>query len=168
MDADEVELLTATMLGLADTAPVGELTASLDNFGWRDVLAAHPREAIGALFSAQGRTGRWSSALHDVLASDVARLGIDQGANVLLPRPNASMPGMWRDGEATVHGVVIEPRDDVGTMVIVGRSDNGERLVMAAAHEDLRVERRDGLDPALGIRDVSGTTRRVTVLAEAG
>jgi acyl-CoA dehydrogenase-like protein len=168
MDADEVELFTATMLGLADTAPVGKLTASLDEFGWRDVLAAHPSEAIAALFSAQGRTGRWSSALQDVLASDLDRLGIDHGANVVLPRPNASMPAMWRDGEATVHGILLEPRQDVGTMVIVCRSDNSERFVMAVAHEDLRVERRDGLDPALGIHVVSGTTRRVTVLAEAG
>ncbi|HEY6474341.1 MAG TPA: acyl-CoA dehydrogenase family protein [Acidimicrobiales bacterium] len=168
MDADEIELLTATMLGLADTAPVGELTASLDEFGWRDVLAAHPMEAIAALFAAQGRTGRWSSALQDVLASDVERLGINGDANVVLPRPNASMSGAFRDGEVTVQGVLLEPRDDRGTIVTVGRSDNGERLVIAIEHDDLRVERREGLDPALGVRDVSGTTRRFTVLAEAG
>jgi hypothetical protein len=168
MDADEIELLTATMLDLAHTAPIGQLTAALDEFGWRDVLAAHPKEAIAALFSAQGRTGRWSSALQDVLASDVARLGLGGDANVVLPRPNTSMPGVWRDGEATVHGVLLEPRDNLATIVIAGRSDNGERLVIAVEHEDLRVERRDGLDPALGVRDVSGTTRRATVLAEAG
>ena len=168
MDADEIELLTATMLGVVDTAPVGQLTDSLDEFGWRDVLAAHPKEAIASLFSAQGRTGRWSSALQDVLASDVARLGIDGDANVVLPRPNTSTPGMWRNGEATVHGVLLEPRDDRGTLVIAGRSDDGEYVVIAVEPEDLRIERRDGLDPALGVRNVSGTTRRVTVLHQAG
>jgi hypothetical protein len=168
MDADELELLNETLFGLAETAPVGQLAASLDEFGWRDVLAAHPKEAIAALFTAQGRTGRWSAALQDVLASDVARLGIEGKANVVLPRPNTPLPASWRDGEATVHGVLLEPRDDVGKLVIAGRSDNGERLVIAVDHEDLRVERRDGLDPALGVRDVSGTTRRANVVAEGG
>jgi hypothetical protein len=166
MDADELELLNQTLLGLAETAPVGPLTASLDVFGWRDVLAAHPKEAIAALFTAQGRTGQWSAALQDVLASDVALLGIDGTASVVLPRPNTSLPGSWRDGEATVRGVLLEPRDDVGTIVIAGRSEHGEHLVIAVTDEDLLVERRDGLDPGLGIRDVSGTTRRATVLAE--
>jgi hypothetical protein len=168
MDADELELLNETLLGLAETVPVGSLTSSLDEFGWRDVLAAHPEEAIAAVFTAQGRTGQWSAALQDVLAADLARLGVDGNANVVLPRPNTSTPGSWRDGEATVHGVLLEPRDDDGRLVIVGRSDNDEHLVIAVERGDLGVERRDGLDPALGVRHVSGTTRRATVLAEAG
>jgi Acyl-CoA dehydrogenase, C-terminal domain len=168
MDVDELELLSQTLLGLAETAQAGHLTASLDAFGWRDVLAAHPREAIAALFTAQGRTGQWSAALQDVLASDIARLGFDGEANVVLPRPNSPMAGSWREGEATVHGVLLEPRDDIGRLVTAGQSDSGVRLVIAVDHEDFRVERRDGLDPALGVRDVSGTTRRATVLAEAG
>jgi hypothetical protein len=167
MDADDLELLNETLLGLAESVRLGQLTASLDAFGWRDVLADHPKEAIAALFTAQGRTGQWSAALQDVLAADVARLGIDGTANVVLPRPNTAMPGSWRDGEATVHGVLLGPRDDIGKLVTAGRSESGARLVIAVDHEDLLVARRDGLDPALGIRDVSGTTRRATVLAEA-
>jgi hypothetical protein len=165
MDADEFVLLNETLLGLAETGPVGHLTDSLDAFGWRDVLVAHPKEAIAAVFTAQGRTGQWSAALQDVLASDVALLGIDGTANVVLPRPNTPRPGSWRDGEATVHGVLLEPRGDLGRLVTAGRSENGEHLVIAVDHEDLRVERRHGLDPALGVREVSGTTRRATVLA---
>jgi hypothetical protein len=167
MDADELELLSQTLLGLADAARVGQLTASLDAFGWRDVLAVHPKEAIDAVFTAQGRTGQWSAALQDVLASDIARLGINCSANVVLPRPNSPLPGSWRDGEATVHGVLLEPRDDLRKLVIAGVSDSAELLVIAVEHEDLQVERRDGLDPGLGVRDVSGTTRRATVLAQA-
>lgn len=168
MEAQELELLSQTLFGLAETAEVGQLTASLDEFGWRDVLTAHPKEAIAALFAAQGQTGQWSSALQDVLAADLGPFGVDGDAHVVLPRPNTSVPGSWCDGEAIVHGVLLGPRDDTGTLVAAAESDRGECFVLAVEQRDLRVERRDGLDPTLGIREVSGTTRRATVLAAAG
>ncbi len=43
MDPDERTLLNETLLGLAAAERTGQLTVALDAFGWRDVLAAHPR-----------------------------------------------------------------------------------------------------------------------------
>src|ERR1700723_902985 len=104
MDPEEASLLHETLLGLATSERAGLLTAALDAFGWRDVLAAHPREAISALFGAQGRTGTWSAALHDVLAADAETLGISLPLTVVLPRPGRADPGELRGGRVTIEG----------------------------------------------------------------
>ena len=166
MDADELQLFNETMLGLAATERDELLTGALDAFGWRDVLAAHPEEAISALFDAQGRTGMWSAALHDVLAADVATFGMTVPVNVVVPRPGRARPGTLTDGRVTVDGVLLGPRDKSAMLVVAASSGCREGLVVAVEHEDLQIERRIGLDPGLGIYAVSGITGRMKVLAE--
>ena len=90
MDSDELQLLNETLLGLAVSERNGLITKALDAFGWRDMLTTHPEEAISALFDAQGRTGTWSAALHDVLAIDAHTLGMTGPVSVVLPRPGSS------------------------------------------------------------------------------
>ena len=166
MDVDEVQLLNETLLGLAAGERDGLLTPALDAFGWRDVLAAHPEEAISTLFDAQGRTGTWSAALHDVLAADVETFGITTPVSVVLPRPGRAHPGAARDGRVSVDGILLGPRDETAMLVIAVGCGSRERLVVAVEAEDLQIERREGLDPGLGVYAVSGTTGRMTVLAE--
>jgi hypothetical protein len=166
MDADELKLLNETLLGLAASAPDGLLTTALDAFGWRDLLAAHPEAAVSALFDAQGRTGTWSAALHDVLASDVETFGITNQVSVVLPRPGSSRPGARHDGKVTVDGILLGPRDESAMLVVAVSSARRERLAVAVEPEDLQIERRQGLDPGLVVYAVSGTTGRMTVLAE--
>jgi Acyl-CoA dehydrogenase, C-terminal domain len=167
MEADELTLLNETLLGLAESdADRVRLTAALDAFGWRDVLAAHPEEAITALFGAQGRTGTWSAALHDVLASHVEVLGITDPVTVVLPRPNRALPGTSHGGRATVDGVLLGPRHDATPFVLAVGSPGGGQLVIAVEPKELRVEDRHGLDPGLGAAAVSGNPERTRVLAE--
>jgi Acyl-CoA dehydrogenase, C-terminal domain len=166
MDADELQLLNKALLSLTASEEDGQITAALDAFGWRDMLIARPEEAISALFDAQGRTGTWSAALHDVLATDVESLGITRPVCVVLPRPGSSRPGALDDGVVTVDGVLLGPRDETATLVVAVDSARPEGLVVAVEPEDLHIERRQGLDPGLGAYAVSGTTARMTVLAE--
>jgi Acyl-CoA dehydrogenase, C-terminal domain len=166
MEAEEFTLLNETLLGLAASARGGLLTTALDDFGWRDVLSAHPEESIAALFDAQGRTGTWSAALHDVLATDVEALGLDGPLNVVLPRPRHAYPGCVRDGEVTIDGVLLGPRHEDAVLVAAVLSPQGGSLAVAVEPEGLRIERRQGLDPGLWAYAVSGTTRRTRVLAE--
>ena len=168
MDADQLKLLNETLLGLAASEQDGLLTTALDAFGWRDVLAAHPEEAVSALFDAQGRTGTWSAALHDVLAADVEIFGITTPLLVVLPRPGSSNPGARHNGGLTVNGILLGPRDETAKLVVAVGSARRERLVVAVEPEDLQIERRQGLDPGLRAFAVSGTTGRMTVLAEDG
>jgi hypothetical protein len=169
MDADELKLLNKALLSLTASEEDGQITAALDAFGWRDMLVACPEEAISALFDVQGRTGTWSAALHDVLGADVESLGIMRPVCVVLPRPRSSHPGALDEGTVTVDGILLGPRDEAATLVVavvaVG-SSGPETLVVALEPEDLQIERRQGLDPGLGAYAVSGTTARMTVLAE--
>jgi hypothetical protein len=166
MDADELKLLNETLLGLATSERDGHLTSVLDAFGWREVLATHPEEAISALFDVQGRTGTWSAALHDVLAADVATFGVTDSVSVVLPLPGHSHGGLRDGGSVTVEGILLGPRDASATLVIAVGSTSMERLVVAAESEEFQIERRQGLDPGLGAYGVSGTTRRISLLAE--
>jgi len=166
MDADERALLDKTLLGLAKDERSDDLTPALDAFGWRELLAADPKAAISSLFRAQGSTGRWSSALQDVLALDVEQIGLDGPASVVLPRPNRAAAGTWRDGGVAVYGILLAPRGERSTLVVPVES-SGERLAVAVAPQDLTVTPRLGLDPGVGARAVTGTTREVTVLARA-
>jgi hypothetical protein len=166
MDADELRLLSGTLLGLAASERGGLLTTALDDFEWRDMLAAHAEQAISALFDAQGRTGTWSAALHDVLANDVKTFGITRPVNVVLPRPGSSWPATMGDGLVAVDGILLGPRNQTDTLVIALSTSGGERLAVTVEPEDLQIERRQGLDPGLGAYAVSGTTVRFSVLAE--
>jgi len=167
MNPDELKLLDETLLGLAEAEQSGHLTSALDTFGWRDVLAAEPRAAIVSLFGAQGRTGHWSAALQDVLATDLARLGVEGNANVVLPRPNSPVAGAWEDGGgAALTGLLLGPRNVSSTLVAAVRSSDADRLlVIAVAPTDVIVTPKHGLDPELGVYEVSGPVDGPTVLA---
>jgi len=166
MDADERRLLDETLAGLAGDGRHDDLTASLDEFGWRDLLAAEPQAAISSLFGAQGRTGRWSSALQDVLAAGIDRIGVAGPASVVLPRPNRSAAGTQHSGGVMVHGVLLAPRH-TSTLTVVVESSGADRLVVAVNSEDLVVTPRFGLDPGLGVREVTGHAHEITVLAQS-
>ena len=168
MNPDELKLLDETLLGLAEAEQNGRLSAALDAFGWLDVLAVEPRAAIVSLFRAQGRNCQWSAALQDVLATDLARLGVEGNANVVLPRPNSPVAGAWDDGGGVaLTGLLLDPRDISSTLVALVRSSDTDRLLIIAAEPtDLFVTPLLGLDPELGAYRVSGTVDRPNVLAE--
>ena len=167
MDADERKLLDDTLLGLAEDPQHDDLTAALDEFGWRDVLAAEPHAAIASLFGAQGRTGRWSSALQDVVAVGIEQIGGTGPTDVLLPRPNYSVTATELGGGGiTVHGVLLAPRHAATLLVLVESSGAGRRVVVLDP-DDLVVTPRIGLDPGLAVREVTGHAREIAVLAQA-
>jgi hypothetical protein len=167
MNPDELKLLDETLLGLAEAEQSGRLTAALDAFGWLDVLAAEPRAAIVSLFGAQGRNCQWSAALQDVLATDLARLGVEGNANVVLPRPNSPVVGAWDERGVSLTGLLLGPRDISSTLVApVRSSDTGRLLIIAAEPTDVIITPQLGLDPELDAYQVSGAVDRLTVLAE--
>jgi alkylation response protein AidB-like acyl-CoA dehydrogenase len=166
MDEHELTLLNETLMGLAQ-AGHESLTVSLDAFGWSDVLAAEPQAAISSLFEAQGRTGTWSSAFHDVMAADVARFGLEGAVTVVLPRPNSLVAGTsWKATGADVRGILLGPRDDSSMLVVAVKSEDERDFLAAVDPGALNVARRNGLDPGLGVHEVSGQVDKLLVLAE--
>jgi len=157
MDPEEVSLLNKTVSDLVNSAEPGNLTAALDGFGWLDVLHSHPGVAIPAVFSAQGRTGKWSAALQDVLAVDLVNVGIDREANVVLPRPNHLVVGRSCGKAIEVNGLLIGPRTETATLVVGVGEQYAITSVVTVPPEAVNFELRQGLDPALGVRAVTGT-----------
>jgi hypothetical protein len=170
MDPDELRLLNEAVTVLTEEWDGSALTSNLDAFGWAELLENHHQAAISAVFGAQGRAGTWSSALHDVLVSDLGKFGMafDPTCCVVLPWPRSPLPGLWRAGQIEVRGLLLEPRDDVSTLLIpVGDGDgSGVRCVVSVRFSELRIQPRVGLDRALGTREVTGTLAAVDVVAD--
>src|ERR1700736_1772567 len=104
MAADERALLAETLDRLAREHDGAELTKALEHFGFADLLAASPRVAVAALFTAKGRAGSTSAAIQDVLGGPVAGLSgrthpgdqgdrADPGTAVLLPVAGQQLAG---------------------------------------------------------------------------
>ena len=68
---EERELFERSLAKATSSCTGAELDAALVDLGWHDALVDDRRTAVSLLFELQGRAGATSSALHDVVASDV-------------------------------------------------------------------------------------------------
>jgi hypothetical protein len=164
MEVEERALVADTLDQLVGSSHGGALTRALDDFGWRELLHSDPELAVPAVFGAQGRHDRWSGALHDVceLASDGG--GDRPTGCTLLPWPGQDAPARDVGSEIVVTGLLLAPRDsDVLHVAVVGAG--GVRSIVALMSDDLLVEDRRGLDPALGARQVTGVVRSAETVA---
>jgi hypothetical protein len=149
MDPEELRLLNEAVTALTEEWDGAALTSTLDAFGWAELLEAHHQAAISSVFGAQGRAGAWSSALHDVLASDLGEIGIPSEPTycVVLPWPRRTLPGLRKAGQIDVRGLLLEPRRDASTLLIpVGDGECSDVAVVAVEFDELRVHPREGLD----------------------
>lgn len=157
IDAEERALLATTLRGLAEELDGTELARALDAFGFADLLAEAPREAVSALFTALGRAGSMSTSLQDVLLQPLdGYLPVTaRECNVVLPGIGADLVGT-ADGELlAVRGLIIGARPASRYLAPVAI---GGELVWVGLQESSRVSTRriDGLDPALAMTEVSG------------
>ena len=147
LDAEQRELFVKGLAHATASASGAALDAALADMGWADALELDPRVAVGALFSAQGRAGATSRALDVVLAS---ALGMEPAVFVLPalgayapPGEGASVTGLLLGGGAAIAGVA-----DV-------RVSTGDRLIPLST-ESLTLRTVEGIDPAIGLVEVSG------------
>jgi hypothetical protein len=172
MDAAERELFAKT-LGHATAQHTGEaLDAALADLGWHDALAADARVAVPALFEQQGRSNATSSALDRVV---VTALGVKDPAGemgVVLPTLGRGEP----PGQPTPDGIAVRglgtsslPRRDRAVVVVAGTGSGGDASDGAAAvvvaTGDLALCTIRGIDPALGLVDVTGAGSRAAATA---
>jgi hypothetical protein len=165
IDAAERALMAATVRGLAEELDGTELAQALDAFGFADLLAEAPRDAVSALFTALGHTGSMSTSLQDVLLRPLAEY-LPAGTtecNVVLPGIGADLVGAT-DGELlAVHGLVIGARPAPRYLAPV--AIRGE-LAWIDLQESSGISTRqvDGLDPALAMTEVKGVDVMADVL----
>ena len=170
MQRDELELLTATLRDLATAHDGDALTEELDRFGWLELLETAPSVAVPALFDAQGRAGSWSSGLHDVLASELARL--DPAASthttaVVLPRPGHAVPAtIGDDGDVQLDGILLGARDSI-EWVVAAAAASGSPLAVRFPYSALSRRQSRGLDARLPIVAVNAERSGVIIADES-
>jgi alkylation response protein AidB-like acyl-CoA dehydrogenase len=190
MDAEELALLTATLDELARAHDGAELTKALDDFGFPDVLAASPREAVASLFTAMGQAGTTSAALQDVLLAPLSSANLAAGNPALVsptaaltatsPTTTANAPLLNGDDEAApsvvlpLIGAATAGRMGAGGVTLHGlvlgqRTNAGPFLVPVDSGDGivwvrLSVEPGDLATGQLAIRSVSGLDPALTML----
>ncbi|WP_231588369.1 MULTISPECIES: acyl-CoA dehydrogenase family protein [Mycobacterium] len=156
-DAAERALMATTIRRLAEELDGAELAQALDAFGFADLLAEAPREAVSALFTALGRAGSMSTSLQDVLLQPLdGYLPVTaRECNVVLPGIGADLVGTAVGELLAVRGLIIGARP--ASRYLAPVTIDGE-LVWVGLQESSRVSTRriDGLDPALAMTEVSG------------
>jgi hypothetical protein len=165
MDAAELTLLASTLGQLAHAHEGAELTKALDAFGFAEVLQVAPRVAVSALFEAMGRAGSTSAALQDVLAFALDGAAASGAARaVLLPPIGGELAGSLAADTVTVRGLLLG-QHPAGASFVAPVSAAGQtawvRLPVSAA---LTVRPVAGLDPGLGLAEVTGSVPADTVL----
>jgi alkylation response protein AidB-like acyl-CoA dehydrogenase len=157
IDAAERALMATTLRGLAEELDGTELAQALDAFGFADLLAEAPRDAVSALFTALGRAGSLSTSLQDVLLRPLAEYlrAAATDFNVVLPGIGADLVGAADGDVLAVRGLVIGARPAPRYLAPVAI---GGELAWVGLQESSAVSKRriDGLDPAMQMIEVSG------------
>jgi Acyl-CoA dehydrogenase, C-terminal domain len=157
IDAAERVLMAATLRGLAEELDGTELAQALDAFGFADLLAEAPRDAVSTLFTALGRAGSMSTSLQDVLLQPLAEYlpMATTECNVALPGIGADQVGATEGELLAVRGLVIGARPAptyLAPVVIRGE------LAWIGLQESSGISTRrvNGLDPALAMTEITG------------
>ncbi len=154
MEAAERALFESGIRHATEASSGAALDTALDDLGWTDALDAHRATAISVLFECLGAAHATSGALDWVLAAAL-RTGAGR-AGVVLPVFRAcDPPGDVSGDRCVVRGLGTEAFGRSETALVVAKSANG---VAAFAVETGALQRRPvlGLDPALGLMEVSG------------
>ena len=159
MELDELELFRARASARAvESGTGGALDAALGGLGWFDALEADPAVAVSLLFEAQGAALVTSSALDRLLG---ATLGTNDAATavILPPLRQHGAPGRTESDRCTVLGLGTAALTRAQrSLVVVGprRAGGGHRLVTVET-DALTLRPIEGLDPDLGLVEVSGS-----------
>jgi hypothetical protein len=143
-------------IGHALERTTGEaLDAALDELGWQDALATDQRAAVSILFRRQGAANATSSALDWLLVNSLAV----EGGVVLPALGQRDPPGDLEDGgQLRVHGL---SRPSIGDCAVVVASVNGKDVAFDVPTADLALRPVHGVDPWLGLVEVTGQTAAV-------
>jgi len=164
IEDDERRLMSQTLRRLAEELDGTALSAALSAFGYSELLACQPREAVSTLFEALGSAGSMSAALQDVLVLPLREVLDAAGHNVVLPPIGARCAGSLLGDTVTVRGLVIGARP--GAALLVPVTADGQTAWARVSDSGLLSTRMvHGLDPALAIAEVFSTGASVTVVS---
>lgn len=152
MRDDEREMLRSSLRRLLEETDEAKVDEALRQFGWHDLLADEPNEAVPALFEGQGEGVHATPMLNAVMASVLlddpsARNG--DWAVVLPPGGRGGAPKSALDAGGTlrVEGYCLGPLTD-GSRILVAAQRADERVIACVDACSLNVVPLAGMDPA--------------------
>ncbi|MEM6110357.1 acyl-CoA dehydrogenase family protein [Mycobacterium sp. 050272] len=166
IEATERDLMAQTLRRFAAEFDGAHLSKALADFGFAELLAEAPREAVSTLFDALGRAGSTSTSLQDVLLQPLNRvLERATGAHcVVLPRIGADLSGSFDGDVVTLRGLVIGQRP--ATVFLAPVATRGSIAWVSVADPSALTTRVvAGLDPALAMTEVDAAGVAATVVS---
>ena len=164
MDDGELAVFADALARITEARNGESLDTALGELGWPDALALEPRAAISVLFELQGRTLATSGALDLVLLGELEQ-GSDAELGVVLP-PLDSLgpPGTVAGTGLRVCGLGSEALSRrARALVVAGPAE--QPLVAVVETCELRLRPVGGLDPAMGLVEVTGEVARAGAVA---
>jgi len=154
MDGAERELFAESLRRATEAHTGAALDRALEELGWADALESDPQAAIRTFFELQGAANGTSAALDRVIADAV---GADRATAVLLPAVGQwAPPGRVAAGGVTVNGIATAGFEGREHVTVVARAAVDDVMVVVPT-ASLTVRRVHGLDPWLGLAEVTGT-----------
>jgi hypothetical protein len=158
MDAAERALFADTVRQLAVQRSGDELDAALDGLGWSEALAVDRPIAVSVLFEAVGEAGATSSALDRVVCSVLAPTETNS-AVALPPIRTCDAPARLDGSQVTIHGLGTRALGRHDTVVVVAPDQSGHACFVVPTNT-LKLASPRGLDPDLGLVEVTGSLER--------
>jgi hypothetical protein len=132
------------------------LEAALTELGWRDALGVDPPTAVSVLFELQGTYLSSSSALDDVLRWGIG-LEMAPDVGIVLPELGQSHPPAdLKDETLTINGLGSASLQSRGITLVIART-GGTEVATQVPTRDLTIRPVPGIDPDLGLMEVTGT-----------
>lgn len=159
MDAAERALFADTVRQLTVQHSGVDLDAALEGLGWSEALAEDRPTAVRVLFEAVGEANATTSALDTMLYSVVAPPETPVATVVLPPMRTCDAPASIDGTRVTVHGLGTRALGHDDKVVVVASGQSGHVSFVAPASA-LKLESARGLDPDLGLVEITGSLER--------
>jgi hypothetical protein len=158
MEGADLELFERTLRHATDNHTGPPLDTALEELGWNDALSLDPRAAISTFFDLQGSANVRSAALDEVLLNALDLESASTAAVVLPAIDGLGLPGELHGKQLVVRGLgTAVLADRTQTVVVAQTDDRHVAAIVPTASLSLRPIR--GIDPWLGLVEVSGETR---------
>jgi Acyl-CoA dehydrogenase, C-terminal domain len=155
MEAAERALFAGGVRHATEAAHGAALDAALEDLGWRDALGHDRATAVAVLFESLG-AATTTSAVLDVLLAGALGLEADRPAVVLPLLRRTEAPGRLRGEQCVVHGLATAALERCDAVLVVAAHGSDGCTTCTIDPSQLQRRKVHGLDPALGLFDVTG------------
>jgi len=159
MDGEDRDVFARSLRHAVESHSGEPLDAALLDLGWPDALAEHTHEAVSLLFELEGSAHASSSALDQVLACSLGLEAPLSAGFVLPPLGRWCPPGELDSGSLVIRGLGSASLLARETAVVVTQAVNTEVAFLVPTPE-LILRPVRGMDPELGLVEVSGTVAK--------